>query len=191
VSRVLLAGSSWAASFLDALSAAGLGDGGGFALPDPRTDVPPPLLPWANVNQAKVVFGQDVVLTADTLHIGGTRAAAAYDVRGFAYDRDTRTATWTLAAPLRSDRLSLDLGSGAPWQANVLPGDANRTGRVDAFDLLTVRARLLSTAASPSSGARAYSVFCDLDGDGRITAMDYALARSRVASVLPPVQPAL
>jgi hypothetical protein len=69
---------------------------------------------------------------------------------------------------------------------NVLPGDVTRDGKVNAYDVLQVRARQhVPTPSDPRARARTgYTVFHDLDGDGRINAADVALVRRRQAGAL-------
>jgi hypothetical protein len=71
------------------------------------------------------------------------------------------------------------------FNLSVLPGDATRDGRVDAFDQLDVRRRLFRSATNPGSGAAAYSVFADVNGSGVIDAADFVFVRQRIASRLP------
>ena len=77
-------------------------------------------------------------------------------------------------------------GGDFRFTINVLPGDADRDGRVSVSDLLRFRAHLLRRAGDPFSGAaRAYSPLYDLDGDGAIGAGDVAAARAAQLSRLP------
>ena len=82
-------------------------------------------------------------------------------------------------------------GNGTPgghfrFNINVLPADATRDGSVGAADVLAVRARQNTSTTRPGVGSSAYSVFHDLDGSGAINAVDGALARMRLRTVLPP-----
>ena len=65
----------------------------------------------------------------------------------------------------------------------ILPGDANRDGRVNALDLAFVRRRL-NTRATGTNSER-YDVFADVNADGAINALDLALVRQRLNSSLP------
>jgi hypothetical protein len=83
-------------------------------------------------------------------------------------------------------------GGDFRFRANVLPGDVNRTGgRVNALDVLQVRRRLGATIGSPDGAAspRGYSAFCDVNGNGAVTAADVALVRSRYQTALPAAEP--
>ena len=188
VSQVLVSGSSWGAPFLDHLRAAGRGDGG-FALPDPLTDAPPPLLPWANVNQVKAKFDGDVVLSPDALRVLGTRPGG-YAASGFAYDPATRTATWTLATPLGPDRLGIDVGRSAVWLAEVLPGDVDGNGAVNIFDTLAARNRQGTSTTNAGTAPNTYSIFHDVDGNGAVNIFDTLAVRNRQGTSLPAAGPA-
>jgi hypothetical protein len=81
-------------------------------------------------------------------------------------------------------------GNGTPggdfaFRIDILPGDADRDGRVTALDLTGVRQRLFRTTADVATGSRAYSPFHDLDGTGGINSADYFLARSTLFTSLP------
>ena len=76
-------------------------------------------------------------------------------------------------------------GDGIPggtfeFRINVLPGDVDRNGRVNALDLSAARRRLNSSAT-----AAAYSVFADVTADGRINALDLTSVRRNLNSVVP------
>src|SRR5262249_49155499 len=70
-------------------------------------------LPFVNLDQVSVCFSEDVVVTADSLRRGGVNVAA-YAPAGFHYDPVSHLATWTLSAPLGTDKLLLDLAAGGP-----------------------------------------------------------------------------
>ncbi|HZN68746.1 MAG TPA: PQQ-dependent sugar dehydrogenase [Tepidisphaeraceae bacterium] len=83
-------------------------------------------------------------------------------------------------------------GNGAPggafaFRVNVLPGDANNDGRVSPVDFAQVRARLLLSVRMPSIRGRSYSIFHDLNGDGRISLADLVLLRRHLFDTLPPI----
>jgi hypothetical protein len=145
----------------------------------------------------------------------GLTLPTEYSVQGFNFDVPSRTAVWWMTTPLRGDRLRLELNADGPagvadargnnldgewasgvtaaWPSgdgtrggdfvfhfNVLPGDADQNGVVNATDLAHVR-RLYGT----STTAGRYSIFADLDGNGRISATDILVARAKQRLRLP------
>jgi hypothetical protein len=111
--------------------------------------------------------------------------AAAYSLGTFDFDATTNTATWTLPSPLTQDRLQVLLGDSRGY-FNVLAGDANRDGLVNALDLADVKRRSNSTTATGVGAG--YSVFADVTGDGRINALDLGAMKRRLNSRLPPAE---
>lgn len=197
VTQVLAGGSGWTKDFKLGLRARDLG-AEGFALPPGGAANPlaPRPLPWTNVNQVRVRFNEYVnginTKALVLLKADGTRVYPL-DAR---FEPLSLTATWTFAAPFAPGRYTVDLdpgiikdsagnalaaGAWVPLPLNVLPGDANRDGRVTATDLYEVRTRLGRTVASAS-----YSPFADVTADGRIDAFDYVTVRARQMSSLPP-----
>ena len=174
VADVFLGGSSWAAGFRSALAGAGLGGAAGFEVEDGAAP-----LPWANVDRVTANFTRPLTAGDVSLRVRGTNVAE-YAVAGFSLAADGMSATWTLARPVGADRISveIDTGGDAPAHrltASVLPGDANRSGgAVNAADVLAVR-----------RARTAYSPFRDLNGDGRVNALDEALARLNQRRQLP------
>jgi hypothetical protein len=77
-------------------------------------------------------------------------------------------------------------GDGAPggdfvFRFNVLPGDADQNGVVNSIDLARVR-----RAYGTSTPFASYSIFADLDGDGRSSGTDVLIARANQRRRLPP-----
>jgi len=92
-----------------------------------------------------------------------------------------------MARPARRQQRRFPSGDGTAggdfrFRVNVLPGDAFRDGVVNAIDAAAVRTRLRQRAVG---GAPRYSLFCDLDGDGRIGVWDEMLVRQRLGHALP------
>jgi hypothetical protein len=197
VSAVYVAGSQWAQPFKDALAQQGLGSASyGFALP-PAPAAP---LPWINVNQVTIAFDRDVKVDPTDLVVTGTRGTLP--TGGFVYNPTTHTATWTFAAPLTADRVTLTLpaatadptldgdGNGTPGgdfvrRFNVLPGDVTASGSVLADDFSQVKQKFFSSTTAPGTGAAAYSVFHDVNGSGSILADDFSEVKKRFFDVLP------
>jgi hypothetical protein len=141
-----------------------------------------------------------VVVEQGGLRVLGT-AVPAYAVSAFAYDAATYTTTWTLAAPLRLDRVQLalagvtDLTGAVPvadvtLPLNVVPGDADGNGRVDAFDTLAVRAKQGTGVATTTTSPSSYPAFHGVDGNGRIDAFDTLGVRAKQGTNLNQVPPA-
>jgi hypothetical protein len=117
----------------------------------------------------------------------------SYDVAGFNYDPTTFTATWTLSQPIGLDKILLNVPAGAVLDAtsrplsafsqrfDVVPGDMDRNGRVDAFDTLGIKAKQGSSATTAPAN---YSSWYDYDGNGRIDAFDTLGVKARQGSSL-------
>jgi hypothetical protein len=130
------------------------------------------------VDQVSVRFDEDVAVDSGDLIVGGVNVPA-YNVAAFDYDYRTFTATWTLAQPLASDRISVNFtsaddlagndlsGSGAATLLS-LPADTDRDGDVDNVDFQSNRALQFIGIGSPG-----YSVFHDTDGNGAINVLDW------------------
>jgi hypothetical protein len=80
-------------------------------------------------------------------------------------------------------------GGGFRFRLNLLPGDANRDGSVDALDLAYVKQRLNRTAANPGTGAAAYTPFADLNADGRVNAPDLSAVKQWLNHKMPTGDP--
>jgi hypothetical protein len=133
----------------------------------------------------------------DDLTVRGADGKAC-DFRSFAYDPVALVATWVLAKPFAADRVRLELDGDAPGGAtdaagnyladgdvvrtfDILPGDANGDGVVNAIDLAYVK-RHLGTSTFDFEG---YSILADLNGDGRTNALDVAAIKQRLGRRLP------
>jgi hypothetical protein len=206
VTQVLAGGSGWTKEFKLGLQARSMG-AGGFVLPPggalgASSPVAPQPLPWTNVNAIRVRFNENVaIINTKALVFTAADGTRIYplDAR---FDALSLTATWTFAKPFAAGRYTVDVdpsivkdnsgnllnaGAWLPLQLNVLPGDVNRDGRVNAVDLYDVRARLGRSAGNPPSSAwAAYSPFADVTADGRIDAFDYATVRARQYASLGP-----
>jgi hypothetical protein len=121
-------------------------------------------------------------LTADKLRVSVADAVA--DAAGNPLDGD-----WADAASAFTT-LAGGSGDGAAggafrFRVNVLPGDANRSGSVNANDSNAVR----SAWGAVAGGGGAYSVFLDVNGSGSVNANDSNAVRSRWGNVLPTEDP--
>ena len=192
VTDVFLNGSAWPAAFRQALEGAGLGEVAyGFRVPtgDSLNE-----LPWAGIDRISMRFNRDVTLEQAALAIQGVNRN--YEVSGFTYNSATRTGTWTLRTALVTDSVALAVpgaasgmtaAGGASVRVNVLPGDVNRDGRVNAMDMAQVRAKMQTSTANPGAGSRRYSVFHDVSGDGRINERDVLIVRANQGKRVPAV----
>jgi len=95
---------------------------------------------------------------------------------------------WTTGAAFPS-------GNGSPggdfrFRFDILPGNVNRVSSVLADDFSAVKARFFRSTVSPGSGAAAYTIFHDVDGNGSILANDFSFVKSKFFSSLPGPEPA-
>jgi hypothetical protein len=220
VAAVFVQNRFWRAAFVNHLKALGIGSSNdGYAVPAGPAQLAP--LPWGGMDVIRIRFNEPVVVEQDDLAIKGAigdglSLPGDYSVQGFHYDPATYIATWWMTAPLRADRLRLELnadgptgvadargnaldgewadgvtaawpsGDGAPggdfvFRFNVLPGDADQNGVVNSIDLARVR-----RAYGTSTPFASYSIFADLDGDGRSSGTDVLIARANQRRRLPP-----
>jgi hypothetical protein len=150
-----------------------------------------PSLSWVNLDTISVRFTEPVNVQADDLRVAGVRVSR-YGLKSFAYDPNTLMATWTLAAPIGLDKVALDFanGTGTDLAGNrlavpllrldVVPGDVDGSGRVDAFDTLGVKASQGANAA----WTYGYPWLLDVDGNGRIDAFDTLSVKAKQGSAV-------
>ena len=215
VTAVFVSGTRWTRAFLRTLADRGLGDATyGYSIPGGAAQLA--TLPWANIDRVSIRFSQDVRVRSYDLNLKTGRAGGygpltfAYDAathtatwtsaKPIGADRITldtlsiaqaitsRDGSMVLDGDWRDGADAFPSGDGVPGEAftmklNVLPGDADRNGTVGALDAGGIRRRLGATAAA---GSERYSPFYDLDGDGRIGALDFLAYRRRRFTTLPP-----
>ena len=169
VTAVYVSGASWATPVKSYLQSRGLGDEAfGYAVPAGAEQLR--VLPWLGVNRVSARFSQDVTGHLADLAVTGVNTAS-YAVSDYVYDAATRTATWTLAQPLRNDRVTLTLGAGPG-------GVSGASGRLDGE-------WVEGTGAFPSgNGAaggdlvfRLRALPADADRSGRVNALDLAVVK--------------
>ena len=195
VTQVLLRGSMWDASVLDALAAAGLGEGG-FDLQVSSGSAIVPGAAWENIDEVVVRFSEPVVASlADLLIVGVNNALV--EATSVVYDAATHSAVFTLDAPLALDKWLIRLADTIQDAAgnamadhfeqrvNVLPGDLDLDGSVGGDDVSHVRGLLFQAA-----GMSGYEPMSDVDGSGRILTSDVVRVRNRLAWQLPDGEPA-
>jgi len=162
-------------------------------------------LPWAGIDQIEITFSEDVVVAQNDLVLRGA-IVDQYAWAGFRYDAQTWTATWELAAPVQIDCLFLFLsdnvrdrfgdaldgewrsgtstgpsGDGNPggqfvFHLNVVPGDANRDGRIDDLD---------ASILAGQWGSAGSDLAADFDGNGLVDALDGAVIAAHWLDHLP------
>ena len=186
IDRVYVNGAAWTDTFRDHLAATGVGSSDfGYA----AGGVPNPLpMTWNNLDQLSIAFTRDVSLEPDDLRVTGARSGLfRYD--DFDYDAQRRVATWTFDRNVPVDRLSVALDApnfNYTFGLNVLPGDLDRNGRVNALDLAATRARLGTSPARPFSFSMGiYEPRADFNGDARINALELAAVRRNLNQTLP------
>ena len=197
VSEVLVSSSAWTQAFRDGVDTSATGAGRGYVLSDAGVVS----LPWSTLNQVHIVFSEDVVVDEANLRLVGVNTAT-YGVKAFAYDAATHTAVWTLDDMIGADRLHLlldattapavtdlsgnALGGDFGLDFDVLPGDVNGNGAVNAIDSAQARAQW-----NTLMGEVGYTVRADINGNGTINAIDSAQIRARWNVVLPAAEPLL
>ncbi len=126
---VRVASTAWspaALSALDPLNSLGLSvpvGGGDQLLP----------LPHNRLNKISVRFNEDVVIAEGDLVLRGV-SVPVYAYSNFSYDAATFTATWTLSAPIDTDKLELSLSQAVRGVTDGLALDGEWDNPADAAD---------------------------------------------------------
>ncbi|HEY4233761.1 MAG TPA: RHS repeat-associated core domain-containing protein, partial [Lacipirellulaceae bacterium] len=217
VTDVLVDGASWSSSFLSYLRSSGQGNGAGYAIPV-GTSAQLTTLPWTGLNQIQIVFNENVNLHESSLALYGVNASQ-YSFSDFSYNATTFTATWTLATPLKADKILLDLnghntagvtdaggslldGEWTNGTSTYPSGDGTAggdflfrvnvlPGDVDANNGINMGDYLQTQSKlAPSTTSPNYNVRFDLDGSGAVTTSDALAARGLVGTILPTANPA-
>jgi hypothetical protein len=157
-------------------------------------------LSWHNIDQLIITFSSDVNVEASDLSISGVNKTS-FPITHFIYDAFSRTATWTLAAPLPKNVYQIDLdGDGldpvsdlngvvldGEWTNNsdtyssgngIAGGDFAFVFRVLPGDITqnsTVDSQdqyALSTVLGTFTYSASYKPFADLNGSGAINLTD-------------------
>jgi hypothetical protein len=194
VDQVFLNGTAWEPAFKEVLRAQGLGHTVyGYAVPTGAGQFD--VLPWNNINQISIRFGEHV-LAADLRLSTASLTGVDLPVSGFVYDDATHTVTWTLAQPLRAGTVLLGINGSENQQkndatgdflfaVNVLPGDANRNGFVSPADFGSVRAAVGRSTADPGTEPRHYTIFRDVNGSGAVSPADLGVVRGGMGTAIP------
>jgi hypothetical protein len=134
-------------------------------------------LPWLNISKITLTLSAAATLGPGNVTVTGKNVATYGPVTvsgsGTSY-------TLTLAQPIsRADRVTVTIGNTniATYtrRLDVLPGDINDDGAVNASDLV-----LYHNAISAP-----YSLFADINGDGAVNITDYNAAHGLVGTALP------
>ena len=159
---------------------------------EPGSSADPLVAPWINVDRFTFTFSRDVSVAAGDLIVTGVNRAQ-YTVADFDYEAASFTATWTLDAVVRADRLTLrltdavvdaggaPLAGNLPLEVNVLPGDVDGSGQVSRADVVSMLTRLNTAVGTPR-----YDVRYDVNVDGLINLADLRGVLVRFPSTLPP-----
>jgi hypothetical protein len=107
VLAVYVSAASWATSFRNYLRTVGAGEpDAGYSVLAGAEQLR--TLPWPGLNRISIRFSQDVTPHMADLVVTGVNTAS-YPVAAYGFDPSSRTASWTLAQPLRNDRVTLTL----------------------------------------------------------------------------------
>jgi hypothetical protein len=80
-------------------------------------------------------------------------------------------------------------GGDLRFRLNVVSGDANRDGRVNAVDWFELLRRRQRSIANPGTGSFRYSADYDLNGDGVLDTRDLLVIRRNLLGTLPSSEP--
>ncbi len=140
-------------------------------------------LPWLGIDQVSITLSQSETLAASdvtvTSAIGVNYGPVTVSGSGTSY-------TITLAEPIdQADRVTITIGNANlvtyTRRLDVLPGDVNDDGVVNAQDLVDVRNEWLRiNGAVPT-------IFGDINGDGVVNLADYNDVRAAIGTSLPAV----
>lgn len=136
------------------------------------------------ISQLQVTLGQPFALTAGDVTVSSA-------IVGVNYGRVTVSGsgtsyTITLAQPINVvDRVTITIVNPGVsifnHRLDILPGDVNDDGVVNAQDLVLVRNQMLGfMGATPT-------IFGDINGDGKVDINDYIAVRKAIGTQLPPL----
>ncbi len=138
-------------------------------------------MPWLGIDKIAVTLSQAASLSPGDVTVSGLAVANYGPVTisgsGMNY-------TITLARPIvEADRVTITIGNATiatfTRELDVLPGDFNDDGAVNAQDMVGVRNELLQIdGATPT-------IFGDINGDGVVNATDYIDVRVNLGTTLP------
>ena len=180
--EIVVSSTQWTDLFLNYLEAQGLGSGG-FRV-DVGDEV---ILPWANINQIKLSFSEDVNFTLKDLSLLGFDVdTLGSEQDTLSYDPESFTVTWNLANPIASETKVQTVNPGENGEQtrifHVLPGDGNQDGKVDIRDVQNLRKRNLAIAGAPERFH--YSEYFDFNGSGSIDLRQIQILRANMLNTI-------
>ncbi len=142
-------------------------------------------MPWLGIDQFTITLAQATSLAAGDVTVS---SAIGADYGPVTVSGSGTSYTITLAQPIdQADLVSITIGNATIASftrvLDVLPGDFNDDGVVNAQDLVGVRNEWLHV-----DGAT-YTIFGDINGDGVVNVTDYNDVRAEIGTTLPPVAP--
>jgi hypothetical protein len=142
-------------------------------------------LPWSGINKLQITLSQAESLSPSDVSVTGI-AVANYGPVTISGSGTNYTITFAHAINT-ADRVTVTIGNAVittfTRRLDVLPGDANDDGVVNAQDLVAVRNDFASLGG-------VYNIFDDIDGDGAVDINDTNLVGRFVGKKLPSLPPA-
>ena len=139
-------------------------------------------LPWYGINRLQITLSQAESLTPGDVSVTGI-AVANYGPVTISGSGTNYTITFAQAITT-ADRVTVSIGNAAiatyTRRLDVLPGDANDDGVVNAQDLVIDRNDFTSLGVT-------YNIFDDINGDGVVDITDYNLVRRFGGESLPQI----
>ena len=138
-------------------------------------------LDWLGINKMNITLSQAETLSASDVSVAGINIANYGPVT---ISGSSTNYVITLAQPINAaDRVTVTIGNAniATYtrRLDVLPGDVNDDGVVNAQDAVLVRNEYLGLAMP--------NVFGDINGDGTVDLNDYNTVRRLIGTSLPPL----
>jgi hypothetical protein len=138
-------------------------------------------LPWLGIDTLSITLSQAETLSPSDVSVTGITIANYGPVT---ISGSGTTYTITLAQPINAaDRVTVIIGNANivtyTRRLDVLPGDVNDDGTVNAQDAVLVRNEYLGLAMP--------NIFGDIDGDGTVDLNDYNTVRRLIGTALPPL----
>ena len=143
-------------------------------------------LPWYGINKLQITLSQAESLSPSDVSVTGI-TVANYGPVTISGSGTNYTITFAQAITT-ADRVTVTIGNAGiatyTRRLDVLPGDANDDGVVNAQDLVVVRNDFASLGAM-------YNIFDDINGDGVVDINDTNLVGRFIGKKLPPLPPCL